>query len=307
LIKDKTPFVSVIVIVLNMEATIGSCLSALKKLNYPEDKYEIIVVDGGSTDNTLQVIKQFDVKLFSEASGIRGSARNYGINKAKGSIMAFIDADCDANREWLRLHVDDHLAHPDVGAVGGGIIHKLPKEGKFTSLIIADNETEFSVVSRMRYVSTIPTCNASFKKSVLNRVGLFNEKLHIGEDTEICHRIVSCGYKILFDPEASIIHRSVAEFWTNSDIHKLAASFVNGGMVYFAIERAQSKQKYRLPLNAFVVLCLFLPILLIRGLRILYKTRYIMSVRTLRQVPYLLFGSFFWTWGYFKEAKRFLR
>lgn len=303
--RDQSlPFVSVIVLVLNMDETIGACLRALEELDFPKDNYEIIVVDGGSTDKTLDVVRKFGVKVLKEDRGIRGFARNYGIENAKGSIIAFLDADCIASEEWLRLLVEDHLAHPEVGAVGGGIIHSFPREGKFTNLLVADNETEYSVGSPMRYVSVIPTCNASFKKSVIEKIGLFNERLHNGEDTEICHRLTMNCYKILFDPRASILHKDVNDRWTSPDIHKLATGFIKGGRVWFEIQKAEPKQKYRLPLNAIFVLALFFPILLIRGFRLLQKMRYNMSVKTLKEAPYVAFGSFFWTLGYSKEAWR---
>jgi glycosyltransferase involved in cell wall biosynthesis len=66
LTKENMPFASVIVIVLNMDTTISGCLRALEKLDYPKDRYEIIVVDGGSTDKTLDIVKKFDVRLLKE-------------------------------------------------------------------------------------------------------------------------------------------------------------------------------------------------------------------------------------------------
>src|SRR5688572_8958532 len=96
------PFVSVIVPVLNDEARIGGCVAALLAQDYPRERYEVIVVDNGSTDRTYEVVRGYPVTLLSEAQ-IRSSfaARNKGMREAVGEIFAFTDSDCTPAPQWL--------------------------------------------------------------------------------------------------------------------------------------------------------------------------------------------------------------
>lgn len=97
----KLPKVSIIIPAYNEERTIGKCLSSVKKLSYPKSKLEVIVIDDGSTDNTAKVVSKFDVKLIKGKHKGVGVARNLGIEKSKGKIIVFIDADEVMNKTFL--------------------------------------------------------------------------------------------------------------------------------------------------------------------------------------------------------------
>ena len=92
---ETNPFVSVIVPVYNDPEGIRDCLTALSEQSYPDDRYEVIVVDNGSTDSTRSVISEFPV-TFRIEDEIQGSyaARNTGIANAHGDVFGFVDADC---------------------------------------------------------------------------------------------------------------------------------------------------------------------------------------------------------------------
>ena len=102
--EDK-PDISVIIPAYNEEDTIGECLMSLEDLDYPSEKLEIILINDGSGDNTKNVMSNYDQKLnpvLLETDGVGPSkARNIGLDYAKGEYVAFIDADCAVDREWL--------------------------------------------------------------------------------------------------------------------------------------------------------------------------------------------------------------
>ena len=107
----RTPFVSVIVPVLNSEKTIERCITSLLDQDYPMDKYEIIFVDNGSTDHTLKILNNFNknIKILKEPIESSYRARNKGIMNTKGDIIAFTDSDCVADYNEMEINNRDDI------------------------------------------------------------------------------------------------------------------------------------------------------------------------------------------------------
>ncbi len=102
--------ISIIVPVHNNEMTIDSLLDSLLNQSYPNDKYEIIMVDNNSSDNTRKIISNYPVTLLDEQN-IQSSyaARNRGVRGAKGKILAFTDGDCIPDRYWIATGIEKLL------------------------------------------------------------------------------------------------------------------------------------------------------------------------------------------------------
>jgi len=307
----KHPLVSIIVIVYDMEKTIRKCLDSLVNLDYPKDYYEIIVVDGGSTDGTQGIVRgyvrKYGVRMFVEGEKIRGYARNLGLMNAKGEIVAFIDADCVADKRWLITHIRDQM-DDQVGAVGGSIKRLSKNESSFdvkSHILTQDQEGEYSCFSPKRCIAFIPTCNASFKREVLKEVGYFNERLHVAEDTELCWRIIKNGYKILFDPDALIIHQDDYKPKEISTFLFMTRFFKHGNS-YFQIQQVQKRLKYSLPISTHMIFLLFPGIVVIRAARYLHKMRFIKwEHKWFKVIPYVLLSSICWVSGYLHESLKY--
>ena len=99
------PFISVIIPVKNEAILLSRCLDSLKHLNYPQEKLEIIIADGLSTDNTRDVALSYGAKLVANEKQVVGSGRNCGFKESKGSLIAFTDADCIFHPDWLKNSV----------------------------------------------------------------------------------------------------------------------------------------------------------------------------------------------------------
>src|SRR5512137_682379 len=96
--------ISVIIPAKDAANTLGECLEALlhqESLQLEQD-YEVIVVDDGSSDNTVEIAEQHAVRVIHQTHAGPAAARNAGVRHAKGTLLAFTDADCVPSPTWLR-------------------------------------------------------------------------------------------------------------------------------------------------------------------------------------------------------------
>lgn len=113
---NQTPFVSIIIPVYNDNDFLKVCLAALTKQTYSKDHFEIIVVDNNSTEDVSQITNRFEQVTLTHES-IAGSyiARNKGLSLAKGEIIAFTDADCIPQSDWLEKGIATLTQRPNIG------------------------------------------------------------------------------------------------------------------------------------------------------------------------------------------------
>ncbi len=199
------PTVSVIVAVFNAEKTIEDCLQSLLKLNYPREKLELILVDNGSTDKTRTLMERHNGAFHIVKEEKRGpaAARNRGLRKAKGEVIAFTDSDCVVDDNWL-LHIVSPLQDLQVGAVGGRILSKGPDAIQRFYEQVSDHERAIRKF-KPPYVITM---NWASRMSVLSEAGLFDENLRRGEDVDLSFRMQQSGYSFVFQPDAIIYHQN---------------------------------------------------------------------------------------------------
>lgn len=240
---NDQPFVTIIVPVHNGEKTIAACIKSLFGQDYPKDKYEIIVIDNNSKDKTADVIKNYLVKYLFE-SKIQSSyaARNAGIKSARGEIFAFIDADCVADKEWLKKGVAC-FAQELVGCVGGKINSAQPRN--YIEEYLADKE----VLSQKRkespfILSYAKTANAFYRKEVFEKVGLFEERWVSGGDADLSWRMqLNMNYKINFSDKAIVFHKH------RSTLRRLFQQNITWGKGYKALQNKYpnevKKRKFR--------------------------------------------------------------
>ena len=207
------PLVSVIICTYNRQKCLYRCLKSIKAQNF--QNYEIIVVNGPSTDDTESVLKNFEDIYVIQQNCLLGisAARNSGISAARGDIIAFIDDDAIADQNWLKSLVDGYH-DASVGGVGGIVYEATKKSVQFQNGTINKSGISFSVRSLDSPIkkSQFPICigtNCSFKKNVLHQVGGFDPyfRYHLDE-SDLCVRIVRAGFPILFQKEAIVIHYS---------------------------------------------------------------------------------------------------
>lgn len=200
----KQPFVSVIIPVYNGGFAFEKTIESLLDQSYPKDCYEIIVVDNNSTDTTRDIVKKYPVVLLQEIHRQNSyAARNRGIKHAKGSIIAFIDSDCIADRDWIMRGVEC-LEVKKVDSVGGAILFtfsKKPSVAELTdSLINLDNEYSINKNGLAK------TANLFTYKKNFDDIGLFNTRYTSGGDGQWTAHARNHGKTIAFCSQSVVYH-----------------------------------------------------------------------------------------------------
>jgi cellulose synthase/poly-beta-1,6-N-acetylglucosamine synthase-like glycosyltransferase len=176
------PSVSVVVPVRDGESTIADCLDAILATDYPPYRREVLVVDNGSTDGSAAQIQARPVRYLREPKRGVSHARNLGIAESTGEILAFVDADCLVEPEWLTELVRP-FEDPEVGCVGGELKHAPPTTAaeRQAARMLGDWQ-RFAFTSRPSYAIT---ANAAYRREVLERIGPFDPHMTRAQDVEI--------------------------------------------------------------------------------------------------------------------------
>lgn len=209
--NDRWPAVSVVVPVFNGAATIDECLRSLLASDYPADRLELLCVDNASDDDTGARVGRYAprVRLLFEAKRGAAAARNCGIRAARFDRIAFTDADCTVDPNWLR-HLVAPLADPTIGIVGGRILAHRPANfiERFGETI-HDHRRAIEVF-KPPYAITMSWAS---RRDVLEAVGLFDERLLRGQDSELAYRIGQRGLRLVYVDDAVVYHRNESSLW----------------------------------------------------------------------------------------------
>lgn len=199
------PVVSVVVACYNGARTLKACLESLERQRYPG--FEVILVDDGSTDSTPDIAALFPrVRLIRHAEN-RGlsTARNTGIEAARGEIVAFTDADCRADEDWLHYLVNDLSGGRYAGIGGPNLLP--PDDGRVAAAVMASPGGPAHVLLTDRLAEHVPGCNMAFWKWALTAIGGFDPVFRAaGDDVDVCWRLQQQGWRIGFSPGAFVWH-----------------------------------------------------------------------------------------------------
>jgi GT2 family glycosyltransferase len=207
------PSVSVIVCTYNGAATLDACLLGLSDLNYPD--YEVIVVDDGSTDSSAEIALRHDVRLIRTDNRGLSAARNSGLAAAVCDIVAYIDDDAVADRDWLRF-LAAVFTSSDHAAVGGPNVPP-PDEGAIATCVANAPGGPVHVLVSDIEAEHIPGCNMAYRRSDLLAVGGFDPQFRVaGDDVDACWRLQEQGLTLGFHAAALVWHRrrsSIRRYW----------------------------------------------------------------------------------------------
>jgi glycosyltransferase involved in cell wall biosynthesis len=200
------PTVSIIVPVYNAQRTVKECLDSLLRLDYPEARREVIVVDNGSSDATPEILGGYapTITVIRETRRGPAAARNAGLGWATGDIVAFTDADCVVDRWWLPSILGP-LQDPRVGAVGGRNLARrpCPRIAEFGERV----HDHARAIQRLRPPYAI-TMNWASRRAVLDEMGGFNPGLVRCSDVDLAYRLIQAGYRLVYEPKAVVYHHN---------------------------------------------------------------------------------------------------
>jgi cellulose synthase/poly-beta-1,6-N-acetylglucosamine synthase-like glycosyltransferase len=195
------PKVSIIVASYNSQQTIEECLKSILTLDYAEDAIEVIVMDGGSKDATVQIAEKFHIRVISIRLNAP-AAYNYAMKIAQHPILGFVDADAKVEAEWLKLLVP-HLEDVKVAGVSGSI-ETWNNDNPWAKIIGYELKNRYKRIGK--YTGRIATMNLLLKKAVIEEAGGWDENLPSQYDTDLGFRISNKGYKIAYEPNAVCYH-----------------------------------------------------------------------------------------------------
>src|SRR5438874_2246153 len=200
----RYPRVSVVVCSYNAERTMEVCLASLEVLDYPD--YEVIVVNDGSTDRTLEIAERFPYcRIISQPNKGLSVARNVGAEAATGEIIAYTDSDCVADPDWLTYLVGKMEAS-NLAACGGPNFPP-PEDSLVPAAVAVSPGGPTHVLISDEVAEHIAGCNMAFRRDVLLGLGGFDPVYRAaGDDVDICWRFQDAGYTIGFSPAAVVWH-----------------------------------------------------------------------------------------------------
>jgi glycosyltransferase involved in cell wall biosynthesis len=200
----RYPRISVVVCAYNSERTMEACLASLEALDYPD--YEVIVVNDGSTDRTLEIAERFPFcRIISQPNKGLSIARNVGADAATGEIVAYTDSDCVSDPDWLS-YLAARMEAGNLAACGGPNFPP-PEDSLVPAAVAVSPGGPTHVLISDEVAEHIAGCNMAFRREVLLALGGFDPIYRAaGDDVDICWRFQDAGHAIGFSPAAVVWH-----------------------------------------------------------------------------------------------------
>ncbi|MEZ6125914.1 MAG: glycosyltransferase family 2 protein [Planctomycetaceae bacterium] len=246
------PFVSVILPVRNESRFIGNCLDSILCSDWPTDRMEVLVVDGMSTDDTADLVREFAVRdprvrLIENPQKVQTIAMNIGIREAAGEIILRVDGHAEVLPDFVKNSVQQLKDHPDCWAVGG-IVETVNETwiGRIiaaaVSCPVGVGNSRFRIGNYEGYVDTAPF--PAYWSWVFDRIGGFDEELVRNEDDELNARLHEHGGKIWLSPSVR------SRYFSRSTVRKLWKQYYQYGLwrIRTIQKRGSASLRYLVPM-----------------------------------------------------------
>lgn len=203
---------SVIVPVYNGASVITRCLDALAAQTIPPDRYEIIVVDDGSRDDTAEQVNEWmarhpgrPIRLLRQENAGPAAARNHGARMAQAPILLFTDADCAPMPDWVETML---AAFEDPEVVGVKGAYLTDQRGLVPRFVQAEYEDRYDRMRGLAQIDFIDTYSAGYRREIFLENGGFDPIFTTAsvEDQEFSFRLAQKGYRLVFEPRARVRH-----------------------------------------------------------------------------------------------------
>ncbi len=212
--SSQRPEFSVVIPAHNASRTLGECLDALARQTVAPDRFEVIVVDDGSTDGTAELARRWFACHPCPTGGVitqprtgAAAARNRGVERARAPLILFTDADCAPAPDWIEAMLP---AFADAEVVGAKGTYRTCQEALVARFVQIEYEDKYDLLATQTRIDFIDTYSAAYRREVLLANGGFDEAIHFTEDQELSFRLAQRGYKLVFQPAAVVYHRHAA-------------------------------------------------------------------------------------------------
>lgn len=228
------PKVSVIIPTHNSENTIKQCIESITQDSIPRDDYEIIIVDDGSLDKTVDIAKSCGADAIIQTEPcFQGKARNIGAKRARAELLAFIDSDCEAKKGWLGSIIKNL---PEKKAMTGPIENGNPqsKEAWAEYFVEFGGFHKYTPKSEVRFM---PGCNQAITKDIFLQTEGFAEH-RSSEDVQFGESLRGVGVSPWFVPSFEILHLC------RTDMQKVKSNMKNLGKFTVRTRKSNPQIKY---------------------------------------------------------------
>jgi len=210
--------ISVVIPARNVSAFLPACFDALILQDFPADSWEVILVDNGSTDDTIELALTYsdrlNLQIVEMPSGYISSVRNRGASLARGKVLAFLDADCSPGRDWLLKATALSSSHAVTGA-----FYRIPP---FSSWI-AKSWYGYDEREKHGPVPFVPSGDLIVWKTTFLEIGGFDETLETNEDYDFCNRARRVDIDVIAYPDLAVMHfgtpQTLANFYRKQRWH----------------------------------------------------------------------------------------
>ncbi len=208
--------ITMLIVTRNSSKYIKSSIESLIKQGYKKEEYEIIIVDGMSDDDTVEIAKNYlnsqniNYKIIKNPSKTLAAGWNLGIKNSQGKYIVRVDAHAELLDSYVKIGVKKLQSDKNIGAVGGVLITKSQNYlGKMIAKVLSNPIGVGNSLFRIgikKDVFTDTAVYAVYKKEVFKKIGLFNENLDRNQDIDLHKRMLKKGYKILTTPQMRAVY-----------------------------------------------------------------------------------------------------
>lgn len=201
---------SVVIPALNSASTISLTLFSIFSNNFPREMFEVLVVDNGSSDKTVEIAKKYPVKVFYCSKRGIGPPRNFGARMAQGEIVCFTDSDCVVGKDWLKRIFNFFHENPKADGVGGPVFpypHYQNKIQRLTGELFVEDQGYPKEITKVQFGSShgiIFGSNSAYKREAFLSVGGYSEPG--GSNLELAWRLALKGRNLFFNPDLKVYH-----------------------------------------------------------------------------------------------------
>ncbi|HIA35536.1 MAG TPA: glycosyltransferase family 2 protein [Flavobacteriales bacterium] len=225
-----TPLVSIVIPSRNEEEFIGKCIDSILASDQNTDTIEILVCDGESDDQTIELVQGYtktnsSVKLLVNKYKTTPHGLNLGIKNASGAVIMILGAHAEISPDYISKSISILNNSDDIGCVGGVLENIASGSANAISLAMSSpfgvGNAFFRTGNKNGYVDTVAF--GAYKKEVFEKVGFFDEELIRNQDDELNYRLTKAGYKIFLSQEIR------ARYYVRTSYEKLFRQYFQYG------------------------------------------------------------------------------